>query len=133
MRKSSPCCLSTVFFCILAASSAEAETLNITVTDSDSGNLLPCRIRLYKSETEKKSEYLDVCNGKVGIPARAGQYRLRVQHGPEYERSEQDVQIRQGKDMDLSVRLRRLVNAREKGWWSGETHLHFPGRLKGVP
>ncbi|HJN08413.1 MAG TPA: CehA/McbA family metallohydrolase [Pirellulaceae bacterium] len=33
--------------------------------------------------------------------------------------------------MDLSVRLRRLVNAREKGWWSGETHLHFPGRLKG--
>ncbi len=123
-------CWLSVFVTCVVISCAETGMLNITVTDSDSGDLLPCRIRLYKSETAEKPEYLNVCDGKVRIAVNPGEYKLRVQHGPEYERSEQDVQVLQETEMALPIRLRRLVNAREKGWWSGETHLHFPGRLK---
>ncbi len=123
-------CWFSVLVASVVISCSETQMLNITVTDSDSGDLLPCRIRLFKSETADEPEYLNVCDGKVRISVNPGGYRLRVQHGPEYERFEQDVQIKPEKGATLSIRLRRLVNAREKGWWSGETHLHFPGRLK---
>src|SRR5262245_24275919 len=52
-----------------------------------------------------------------------GQYTITVERGKEYHPIAQKVTLGKGGE-HLTVPLRRWINLAERGWYSGETHLH---------
>jgi hypothetical protein len=53
----------------------------------------------------------------------AGRYVVEVERGKEYFPARHEVTVG-SEPMTLRVALRRWVNMEERGWYSGETHLH---------
>lgn len=64
------------------------------------------------------------CTGESELTLPAGEYRLRVFHGPEYRVKHAAFSIATGQTRDLSVELERWTNSAERGWHSGENHIH---------
>ena len=60
----------------------------------------------------------------VSVP-NGGPYELEVVRGMEYEPQIVRFEVVDGKVAPISVRLRRWVNMRSEGWYSGDTHVHF--------
>ena len=57
----------------------------------------------------------------------AGTYSLTVERGKEYFLETRRITLAEGEKRAVeTVALRRWVNMAERGWWSGETHLHRP-------
>ena len=57
----------------------------------------------------------------------AGTYLLTVERGKEYFTETRRIVLADGEKRAVeTVALRRWVNMTERGWWSGETHLHRP-------
>lgn len=54
----------------------------------------------------------------------AGKFLVVAEHGLEYERVEQAVEVSAGLPASVSIRLRPWVRMREKRWWSGDVHVH---------
>jgi len=63
-------------------------------------------------------------NGETELTLPAGEYRLRVFHGPEYRVNHVAFTIGTSQTKDLSVELDRWANAAERGWHAGENHIH---------
>lgn len=62
---------------------------------------------------------------QVTVPRR----RLRIEalQGLETEVARQDVDLTARDAASVALRLRRLYDARSRGWTSGNTHLHLRG------
>ncbi|MCW5980023.1 MAG: CehA/McbA family metallohydrolase [Bryobacteraceae bacterium] len=70
----------------------------------------------------KRRCYVD---GAFALNARPGRLRAEVRRGLETLPLEADVDLsRQGSEA-LTFRLRRWIDMRERGWVSGDTHVHF--------
>jgi len=65
-----------------------------------------------------------VTDGTASIYVPVGKYLLVAEHGLEYERVERAVEVPSGGPVKVSIRLRPWVRMREKGWWSGDVHVH---------
>jgi hypothetical protein len=106
------------------------------VTD-DQGRALPVKISvraLGESAAQLPGRYGEVTQGSgllstvfaiagrgtIGVPA--GDYRLWISRGTEYEIAERDVTVRAGADTSLVARLARTVET--PGWLSTDTHIH---------
>jgi hypothetical protein len=59
-----------------------------------------------------------------------GQYELTVERGKEYHPFKQKVEVGSG-TTEVQVRLRRWIDMAERGWYSGETHVHR--RIRELP
>ncbi|KAA5538694.1 hypothetical protein FYK55_26640 [Roseiconus nitratireducens] len=57
----------------------------------------------------------------VALPA--GRYTIRVERGKEYLPVEETLEVG-GESVTRQFRLRRWANLAERGWYSGDTHLH---------
>ncbi len=66
-------------------------------------------------------------SGDFTIDLPAGKWRLAVEHGPEYVPVVEEFELA-GTERDLAKRieLRRWINLPERGWWSGDVHVHHP-------
>jgi len=53
-----------------------------------------------------------------------GEWRLGVRRGVEHEVIFEDVTIRSGETLERTYRPRRWVDMRQRGWWSGDDHVH---------
>ena len=56
-----------------------------------------------------------------------GVWQIGVRRGVEHEVVFEDVTIRPGELAEKTIRPRRWVDMRQRGWWSGDDHVH--GRL----
>ncbi len=54
-----------------------------------------------------------------------GKYTLTVERGKEYLTTTQEVEVAD-KPVEITIKLRRWINMAERGWYSGDTHLHRP-------
>jgi hypothetical protein len=54
----------------------------------------------------------------------AGKYRVRAFRGPEYKVATHEVDVIAGKTIGLDVELERWTHQAERGWYSGENHIH---------
>ena len=54
----------------------------------------------------------------------AGKYRVRASRGPEYKMASYDIEIVAGQFTNLTVDLERWTHMAERGWYSGENHIH---------
>jgi hypothetical protein len=64
------------------------------------------------------------CDGEVDLTLPAGEYRLRAFHGPEYRAVHKTITVAAGQRQTLTVDLDRWTNPAERGWYSGENHIH---------
>jgi hypothetical protein len=64
------------------------------------------------------------CAPDASLTLPAGEYTLRAFHGPEYRAAHVSFAISAGQTKDLSVELERWTDAAERGWHSGENHIH---------
>jgi TolB protein len=73
--------------------------------------------------------------GKYTTEAPPGPFRIEVTKGFEYAVARQDVDIKPGKTTSVTVQLKRLVNLKAKGWYSGSNHVHmnYAGNLHNTP
>jgi hypothetical protein len=55
----------------------------------------------------------------------AGTYTVLVERGKEYFPESYPLKVDQD-DVRFTIRLRRWINMEEKGWFSGDTHVHRP-------
>jgi len=121
-----------VFIALCVGSvSAEESKLILSISEEGTEQQLPCRIRVYRAGQSGSPVYLGVCDGLIQIPLAAGEYRVRVQKGLEYERQEHTVNIEEGSEHGLNIQLGRLIDLPSRGWWSGDTHVHKINRSTG--
>ncbi|HXJ61601.1 MAG TPA: CehA/McbA family metallohydrolase [Verrucomicrobiae bacterium] len=54
----------------------------------------------------------------------AGQFTIQAWHGPEYLVHQQSLEIVADRNQEVTVAFDRWINMPEKGWFSGENHIH---------
>lgn len=54
-----------------------------------------------------------------------GKYTLTVERGKEYLTATKEVEVGT-QPLDVKIELRRWINMAERGWYSGDTHVHRP-------
>ena len=73
--------------------------------------------------------------GEYRTDAPAGPLTIEVVKGFEYEPAKVTVQVAAGQTTTVRVTLRRMVNLKAKGWYSGSNHVHmnYAGNLHNTP
>jgi hypothetical protein len=67
-----------------------------------------------------------VVDGRDVLELPEGAYTLTVERGPEHESVTHTLRFKARADMSSKVELKRLVDLKAEGWWSGELHVHRP-------
>lgn len=113
-----------------------AGTLKIEVCDVN-GQALVAEVKLFPVEedvTEETFTYADFCpdfirayteeDGNLVRKIAAGRYLLEASKGSEYSIEKQIVGIKEGKETEVKVALRRFVDMSADGWYVGDLHHH---------
>ncbi|MFP6657866.1 MAG: CehA/McbA family metallohydrolase, partial [Pirellulales bacterium] len=110
-------------------------TIDVSVTDADSGQPLPCRLTIVDEQGAmvpigaKSGGQLAVRTGVVytgngrarfGVPD--GRYRVFAGRGFEYSRTNKSVNIGRGETRKVKLAIRREVPT--SGWVACDTHVH---------
>ncbi|MEC7564420.1 MAG: CehA/McbA family metallohydrolase [Planctomycetota bacterium] len=72
-----------------------------------------------------------VCNGKVRLRLQPGRYQFEIERGPEYRIHRGYFQMLPGAEDKKVIPLKRIVEMKAEGWWSGDLHIHRP--LEDIP
>ena len=123
---------------MIAASTAcagEAATgrLVVAVTEPGGGHV-PCRVHLTVNGKPLYAEGLPrferdphfVCPGRFEVAVPAGKGQLRIERGPEYLAFTTDFELQPGQTLQLPVELSRWIDMNDRGWFSGDLHVHRP-------
>jgi hypothetical protein len=70
------------------------------------------------------AEYFFHADGSFDIEMPAGEALLEATRGPEYRLTSERVTLQAGKPADATLRLTRWTHMAEKGYWSGDVHIH---------
>lgn len=65
-------------------------------------------------------------DGSYATRLRPGRYRIIVAKGPEYRQWTRMVNIEAEGQNRFEARLQRWTDMASKGWYSGDTHVHYP-------
>jgi hypothetical protein len=125
----------TMLLVMLAGDTAISEMgtagqLRIVVVNHD-GDSLPCRIHLYdKAGRPQRAGHLPfwrdhfVCSGQAKLSLPAGEYRVEIERGPEYEQHTASFKLDESGEKELSVCLKRIADLAADGWYGGDLHVH---------
>lgn len=118
-------------FCAAPLHAASGK-LRFEIVD-ERGVPLPCRIHLLDAAHKPVKapglpNWADhfVCAGSAELDLPSGKYHFEIQRGPEYERTSGDVTVAATETARVAIRLLRIANLAQRGWWSGELHIHRP-------
>jgi hypothetical protein len=105
--------------------------LHLTVTDADTGEVLPCRMHLKNAagrpqKVPKTPFWRDhfVFPGEITLKLSKGAYTFEIERGPEYTNVRGHFIIEDFADDSKTVELHRAVDMAASGWWSGDLHVH---------
>ena len=109
----------------------------------------PTAARVYPRASDRKSytpagsyervsslnERLFHTSGEFTAEVPPGTYSIDVVKGFEHEPARASVEVRAGETARLDVTLRRMVNLKQQGWYSGSNHVHmnYGGNLHNTP
>ena len=135
------------------ATTAQATTVQATVVtgrvvDAETGKALPCRLYVQNTDTftwhfakcaaaggsavEYRKQigatpsvemHTTLSASKFQLLLEPGRYRIRAEHGKEYLPVEPEI-IVSSEASELELTLKRFVNMPQRGWYSGDTHVH---------
>jgi len=118
-----------------AAGAPEPGTGRLVVSVSEpGGGPLPCRVHLTIGGKPAYAEGLPrferdphfCCPGRFELAVPAGKGRLRIERGPEYIPFTTELEVKAGQARQLPVGLSRWVDMNDRGWFSGDLHVHRP-------
>lgn len=120
------------------------------VVDAQTGQLIPCRLTVrgvedqlaYFASTFDKAgtavtydrqlantpsyqQHTTLSAHTFTIDVPPGRYRVRAQRGKEWMSDATTISVGT-KPVDLELRLRRFCDMQQRGWYSGDTHVHLP-------
>ncbi|MBC8351074.1 MAG: CehA/McbA family metallohydrolase [Planctomycetes bacterium] len=109
--------------------------LLLSIRDSDAEPFVTARVTLqklggkYHAPSESLYRMLGehmhfYCDDECLIEVPAGHYVITVARGPEYPVVHRNLSITTKWDTETTIELERWTNQREKGWYSGESHIH---------
>ena len=75
----------------------------------------------FQKESFEKHTTVSAHPFRAELPA--GEYTITVERGKEYFPATKTVTLGQA-DVEVDIRLRRWINLAERGWFSGDTHIH---------
>lgn len=138
-----------IFACLLGrAFSADPSMVSLRgeIRDAESGQLLPARLYIQSADGTKwffaksanakglalvydrareksieKHTTLSAHPFVAELPP--GKYTLTVERGKEYLTATKEVEVGT-QSLDVKIELRRWINMAERGWYSGDTHVH---------
>jgi hypothetical protein len=125
--------------CVYEAHRAQAGTLELIVQD-DAGEELPCRVLVRAGGQSRvpaaattlaihpDTWFMSAGRSEVDVPD--GEVLIRVERGTEYRRVKRKIQAT-GPRNQVTVRLNRWVNMRERGYLCGESHIHIDSQVLG--
>lgn len=93
----------------------------VTILDQD-GFLVPLTLASSGGSTAVRTGVVYSSDGQCRIGLVAGRYAVFVTRGPEYERAELEVELREGDSKQFAVELERSVDT--SGWVSLDPHTH---------
>ena len=121
--------------------------LNITITDNTTRKPTPVRVRLTQNNKPIKllpeaaiavmyghwdhadgfayqpdSSFYINGNFKMDLPP--GTYQLAISKGNEYLKQQHELKVVAGKELKKTFKLTRWINTTERGWYSGDNHIH---------
>jgi len=113
------------------AACAAAGQLEVSVVDAE-GKAMPCRVHLTVDGKPVYAEGLPryerdghfACLGSFAVEAPAGTAKLLIERGPEYEPFIAEEQIGNDGATRVQAKLRRWIDMNERGWYSGDLHVH---------
>jgi hypothetical protein len=121
--------------------------LNVRVIDAVSGRETEARI--YHTAADGKpytpadsyerfgplNRHLFHTPGHYTIEAPAGPFKIEAVRGFEYGVTTETVDVKPGVTTNVTVTMRRMVNLKIKGWYSGSnhTHINYAGNLHNTP
>ncbi|TXT36581.1 MAG: hypothetical protein FD138_937 [Planctomycetota bacterium] len=134
----------------LASPAFSADTPNVSlrgeIRDAESGDLLPARLYIQSADGAKwffaksadakgsaivydrareksieKHTTLSAHPFVAELPP--GKYTLTAERGKEYLTATQEVEVAD-KPVSVTLKLKRWINMAERGWYSGDTHVH---------
>lgn len=56
-----------------------------------------------------------------------GEYTIEYSRGPEYRKGKRQLQVKDGRPLQLAVQLERWIDPAKMGWISGDHHIHAAG------
>ncbi|MCL4216071.1 MAG: CehA/McbA family metallohydrolase [Candidatus Hydrogenedentes bacterium] len=65
-------------------------------------------------------------SGEFTIDLEDGEWRIAVDHGPEYIPVVEQFTINGNDEITQTITMERWVNMPKRGWWSGDVHVHHP-------
>jgi len=111
-------------------------TLRMQIREADKPNLTPARVHL--RDANGKFYYPDssvpykldghfTVDGEFTISnLPAGNVSILIEKGKEYRSISDELVIRRGEDHHVECELHRWINMAERGWYSGDLHIHRP-------
>jgi len=103
------------------AAEGEPVTARVSVRREDGKFFFPPGGVLYRLTLGTGHYYAE---GESAFEAPAGEYVIRVFRGPEYRIAERRVTVKAGAETKAAIELERRVDMAERGWYSGENHVH---------
>lgn len=140
------CCWQPIVGCLLLVGTLQAEPvpLKVKVIDASTRTPVPARLYLQGSDgvwhfaegngaqryekqnwinAESIESHTCVLSSGGTYHVEPGTYRLTAERGKEYRPTEIEIEVATGGSEQV-VPLHRWINLAERGWYSGETHLH---------
>jgi hypothetical protein len=128
-------------FLTAAEESREAGRLTLAIVDDETGKPLPARVRIRTAEgadivpegaveirISKDRWFAAAPPVELSLPS--GSISIRVERGKEYLPFKEETTVAAAETNHVTVRLKRWINMRERGFRSGENHLHLtPSQL----
>src|SRR5215469_4398756 len=107
----------------------------VYLTDSTSNNPVYAKeVIIYDKKSRKngvEEKHFVPPNGEFEVDLPPGNYDLVIERGKEYVPVHETIAMVSEK-RSVTVRLRRWVDMRGRGWYSGDMHLHRPLRDVGA-
>ena len=94
----------------------------ITVTGADARGYAP-QHGFHRVLTPTETHYFRA-TGAFEVEVPPGPVTIQARKGLEYRPVTATVKVSPGNNPELSLRLERLIDAREAGWYAGDTHIH---------
>jgi hypothetical protein len=109
--------------------------LRVQIREGEKSRLIPARVHL--QDNRGKFYYPDRCvayerdnhftvDGKFEIYLPAGKYSIMVDKGKEYRPISGEIEMVKKEDHHVDCELYRWINMAERGWYSGDLHIHRP-------
>ena len=111
-------------------------TIRGVITDATSGEPAACTVHVLSADgrfVHPEGAVLKVgpgtpafyCAGSFEVSVPTGGVRVLVERGTEYVPLERNLTVTETQNVDLELPLQRWTHLTERGWYPGNTHIHY--------